>query len=182
MGTSLNQALVFPPAVGRIAFIAKGDFFSGGGVSAADKACNTEAAAVTPPLPGTYAAVVGSTTESIKTHITKAATSSLPWVRTDGVQIVANADDFFDPTKPLLAALNVHNVPYQYHLATREVMVGAATMTMPASPTDNCNDWTDTSTAADMMVGHPNATDGLRFDTGYMNQCNYNIVIYCLQQ
>lgn len=73
-----QQVLVSSPPPHRLAFITTATFTPGGGLAAADALCASEATS----LPGTYAALLATTTETAASRFSAGA----PWYRVDGVK------------------------------------------------------------------------------------------------
>ncbi|HEV7557741.1 MAG TPA: hypothetical protein VGO00_19885, partial [Kofleriaceae bacterium] len=98
--TDFDAVVPPPPAeVGRIAFVDGLFEAPTGGVSGLDASCATDATNF--GLPGTYVALVATTTTPASSRL---STSGLPWVRMDGVPIVATAADLFAAGGPQLIA------------------------------------------------------------------------------
>ena len=81
---------ITPPATFRRAFTTNAVFTPGGGLAAADALCNSEAS--TASLPGTYRALLATTTASAASRF---STSGAPWGRPDGVLLAPTAAALF---------------------------------------------------------------------------------------
>lgn len=88
-------------------------------------------------LVGTFKALVSTTTASAASRF---STAGPPWVRTDGIPIVAAAADLFAPGGPvMLAALDVDpfGAPYSGVVTT-----GTTSLSSTSPANLNCNDFT----------------------------------------
>jgi hypothetical protein len=83
-----------PPAVGRDAFISQATFVPGGGLTAADILCASEANNA--GLSGSFRALLADATTSAAGRFSLAG---LPWRRTDGVLLADTPAGLFDPAQ-----------------------------------------------------------------------------------
>ena len=83
---------VTPPASYRRAFLTSASWTPGGGLAAADALCTSEASSA--GLPGTYKAMLATSTASAASRFTTTA-GSAPWARVDGVQLAPTAAGLF---------------------------------------------------------------------------------------
>lgn len=124
-----------PPAfpVGRYVFITTNAFTPGpGGIASADAQCQGEATAAS--LPGTYRALLATTTQSAVDHLGSIAGT---WRRPDGIVVTRTSLTQF----PHDATLSVNAAG-----ATRAAFLsafGATSTTTVGTSAGTCNDWTD---------------------------------------
>jgi hypothetical protein len=186
LGTDYNVNLSYPHAAGRTAFVITSVGFNYGGVAEIDRLCAQHASDA--GLVGTFKALVSTTTASAASRF---STMGPPWVRPDGIPIVASAADLFAPGGgPLMiAALDID----QSGQPTSGSMTTGGTSLLSTSPaTLNCNDFTtgpggtyqvaigssDYSNA--LMVSTQDRTTGLPTVSGCTNPLPAGF--YCLQQ
>lgn len=149
-GTDSTRPLDVPAAQGRIAFLS-GAHAIGGGIAALDAACAADALAA--GLPGTFEAFVATSTASAASRFDL---GGAPWVRPDGVSVVAAAAHLTD--RRLLAPIAVRadgTYAPQWSAwtgATSPLAIGTAETT--------CSDWTDGSAAGTGSWGLSSATEG----------------------
>lgn len=89
-GIDRAATVTIPPIAGRKMFMTARSFTPGGGISAADAVCGSEATAA--GLSGTYRALLATTTATAASRFT---TSGPPWIRTDGLPITNTAAELF---------------------------------------------------------------------------------------
>lgn len=158
------------PAGSRLAFVSTGRFAPSQGVSAADALCNAEAAGA--GLAGTFSALLATTTAPASARFPSAAT----WMRPDGVSLNAVGSDMFQAGPS--ATINV--TARGSYGAITGVLTGAEAATALAQSSQNCVDWTDSSTLAYGSAGVSTSVSGWFSNSG-IDACNYPLPIYCLQ-
>jgi cysteine-rich repeat protein len=173
-GKDFSNALTFPKATGRLAFVVTPGWQPKNGLAGADAYC--QSAATTAGLPGTYLALMGSSTVSM---VSRFDTTKAPWVRADGVALVANAADLFVKGGKWLAPLNTGPTGAAIGMAA---WTGTNDPTTPAPATTTCSDWTSNSTAVTGAAGETAETYvSQALQTGTPN-CSLSFPLYCLQQ
>jgi HYDIN/CFA65/VesB family protein/List-Bact-rpt repeat protein len=177
-GVDYHVNLTYPKASGRIAFVGVQQFANapnGGGIAALDSFCADKATAA--GLPGTYRALVATTTA---TAASRFSTAGQPWVRADGVQLVALAAHLFAGSGPALTAsldVDEHGAGV-FALA----LAGAPDFNSLGTPASTCNNYTDnTTTANDLLIGYGTFVDPALFGFGHY-ECASGGSVYCLQQ
>jgi hypothetical protein len=126
-------SLTYPPApMGRYVFVTGATFPVGGGIAAADLRCQNDATAA--GLPGSYAALLATSTMSAADHVGGLAGM---WRRTDGLVVSFTGLD----QEPLDAAISLAatGLPGLGNYG----MLGALSPT--ALGTATCSDWTDSA-------------------------------------
>ncbi len=107
--------------------------------------------------------------------LTRFVKSSVPYVRTDGVQIADDWDDLVDGT--LDAPLNTDELVNQ-HVSGVWTGVDAT----GAGQTPRCSDWTDPSgSPTSGRSGRSFVTDS-KWTTGSFASCNSTKPVYCFEQ
>ncbi len=175
LGKDFSSPLTFTKASGRIAFASTASFLPGGGLAAADAQCQADAAAAA--LPGTYRAMLATSTASMASRFSTAGT---PWVRLDGIPLVATASDMFTTGGSLLAALDLTSAGT--FLLNYGGWSGSANPQNAGTLATTCNDWTTTSGNA--IGGRVQFTDFASmqaFDNPLACTDQYTH-LYCLQQ
>jgi hypothetical protein len=141
----LDQEVDPPPAPpdARIAFVSKNAFSVTGGLPAADLQCQTEATAAS--LPGTYVALLATSTASAASRVTPAI-----YKRPDGVTIGPLTNAIITPI----------NVTAADGYVDVDVWTGAASIPAPftsaGSASTTCGDWTNSTvngTSASTVAG-----------------------------
>jgi hypothetical protein len=174
-----DYAAVLPPAphvVGRIAFLAGQSATRTGGVAGLDALC-AEAASFY--LTGTFVALVATTTAPASSRL---SASGAPWVRVDGVPIVATAADLFAAGGPnLIAPLDLDA---SGRLFWSSVLTGAPDFQSVGTPDSTCHDYTDASAASGKIVGNSTYPNHVMVDEGsaQLQECQYSNAVYCLQK
>ncbi len=158
------------PDTGRLAFMAKTGWTPGGGRADADAHCASEAAAA--GLSGTFLAAVATTTESIASRF---ATDAI-YRRVDGVRLLRSpgmfVSDWLDAS-PELDQLGAS--------VSSDVWTGANRFNqVAASGADNCNDWTDGTSALDGIQHWSTSTD-LR-SPAKKDPCDLAVALLCLER
>lgn len=176
-GTDYNVNLTYPRATGRIAFAAT--TATRGGLASMDNLCATRATAA--GLTGTYRALAATTTTSAASRF---STAGSPWVRTDGIPIVAAAADLFNPARPVMtAALDIDETQgvAQNASSTFVVAVGAPDLLSAGTSASTCANWTDSTTQSGLSYGQSSFSNGLMAHAGEI-PCSWPMGVYCLQQ
>jgi hypothetical protein len=135
------------PVVGRVAFIGTAPLDSG--IAAADAACQAQAPILQPGA--TFKALVASVGASPASRFN---ISGLPWVRLDGVPIMATAAAFFQ-TDRWDSAPNL--VPGGL-VGDHTIMAGGTSLLEPGTNEDTCANWTSTADTP-MTQGRSQASD-----------------------
>jgi hypothetical protein len=150
---------------GRDAFVTATAWLPGGGRATADAQCASEAAAAS--LPGSYLALLGTTTTAASARL---STAGLPWRRTDGVLLAPTAaETFASATRSSFLHLTAAGEP-----------TGPVTV-WRGHAIDNCDDWTSASAAAVGQTAVPSST-GYAFDFFGQLECDQARRIVCLQE
>jgi hypothetical protein len=177
--TSLDAVAAPASAAGRIAFVSKATLAPGPGKSRADAdaICQAEAQAAGLPPPYTnYLSLLAVNGQAPLGRFT-VLSHSLPWMRPDGVAIVAQASDL-GVSKPLLAPIDVAaDGTYLPGGSTWTGSVGAPSIA--AGSTSTCNDWA--SNAGSGNGGR--FEDTINWSDEYRNSliCAEALPVYCLQ-
>lgn len=173
-----NATLTFPKANGRIAFLTDGGLDPSKGAQAADNLCTSEATAAR--LPGTYLAYLATTARTTASRFSF-GTGTLPWVRPDGIQIVASPADLFTLGGKLLAPINV--TPTLRYRGNWGAVTGVRDPALVAQSGDSCNNWSAGSASLLFVFGNPSRTK-MQWVVGYgQDPCsNVNNSVYCLQE
>ena len=176
-GTDYNVNLTYPRATGRTAFAASTATM--GGLTSLDQLCATRATAA--GLTGTYHALAATTTT---TAASRFSTSGAPWVRTDGIALVASAGDLFNPTGPVMTApLDIDETQGVAHnnSSTFVVAVGAPNLLAVGTSASTCANWTDSTTPSGLSYGQSSFSNALMAHAGDI-LCSWPMGVYCLQQ
>jgi hypothetical protein len=177
-GIDYVQPLPMVHEVGRAAFLSQNPFLSGGGVTAADTLCQSEATMI--GLKGTYKALLSTHSASA---LSRFDLSLAPWVRLDGVPWVKNAQDLARGS--FLTSLNVDSGGGYDALLGSGAWTGSnndITQTLGA----NCNDWTSNSSALNGIAGDFDSSSTRFWDAGatfIIMNCDSPVArLYCLQE
>jgi hypothetical protein len=157
---------------GKIAFISNGSLAPGaGGIAAGDAICTSEAS--TNGLPGTYKALLASTTASAISRFTLAA----HYVRPDGTLI---ADGATLAAGGVLAS-GIWQRPTGIYLESFAdiAWTGASTPSDVGTAASTCNDFT--SAAGNGTFGRATLIDGTWWNGG-TGSCGQAHHVYCLQE
>jgi hypothetical protein len=184
-GTENETPLIFPRASGRVAFVSKGVFDTTKGISGADALCTAEAA--TAKLPGTYKAFINPPPPA--TTISRFSTSGAPWVRVDGVPIVALATDLRATFAELLAPLNQRADGTYVGNWNSLVWTGNNSNNAASLSTIMCNDWSsagvdDNGATGNACLARITNSRGYMasFFSGEQQSCSWAANVYCLQE
>lgn len=137
-GTDRSATIAPVQKTGRLAFVTSASWRPGSGIASADSLCQSEAAAQ--QLPGTYKALLATTTASM---VSRFDVTGAPWQRVDGVRLAETAPTFF--SRPFLGSfLNLTADGSTYYGSTN-IWTGSNSMTAPgAGVNDTCADWAST--------------------------------------
>jgi hypothetical protein len=178
-GTDATRAVAPAPSAGRRAFVSAGLRNGGVGLAALDALCASEAAAA--GLGGTFKALVATTTASA---VSRFDLQGAPWVRTDGVPVVAGAADlatgtFVAPIEVLAdGASHATSLTMQGRLA----WTGASGPTWAGAATTTCEDWTSAAATSTGIAGsYTSSYAQSPFGTAGRD-CSVAQRVYCLQQ
>ena len=175
LGKDFTSPLTFTKATGRVAFASTNSFVPSGGLAAADAQCQADAAAAA--LSGTFRAMLATSTASMASRF---STTGAPWVRVDGIPLVAAATDMFAANGRLIAALDLTSAGT--FLLNYGGWSGSTSPQTPGTLATTCNDWT--STSGNGIGGRVQWTDFASmqaFDNP--EACsNPSTHLYCLQQ
>jgi hypothetical protein len=168
-----RQVAVAPIATsGRLAFVTTGSWNLASGLAAADALCASDAGAA--GKPGTFKAFLSTSTASA---ISRFDTAGAPWVRADGLPLLATAKSF-ESAAYLDAAPGVRldgSVQPTFAL----LPFGAPTFNAHGSPGTTCNDWTSSSVNTTAVEGFTPWDTGPRMAG---TTCNQSLPVLCLQE
>ena len=175
--TTLTQPVTVTPAAGRTMFVSSEGFDTSSGIAGADALCASDAKAA--GFSGTYLALLATPTASA---ISRFDTTGAPWIRVDGIPIVAQASDMTNYDLIAPACLNSKGV-YQTYGAS---VTGSATANAMGTAASTCNGWTVKVTTSDAINSRPDTT----LVPGYTNAfgdmgpwpCGTQTPVICLQQ
>jgi len=176
-----NAAVVAPPPVSaRRAFTTNATFTPGGGIGAADAMCASEAS--TAGLPGTYKALLATTTSSAIGRF-NTANGSLPWARPDHTLVTATPQALTTAALTYLDAAPNTNAAGTTSFGNFGTWSGATSLTAVGTAASTCNDWMSTAGTAGAggRAGDSRVATWFGFDTS--NACNAtHLKLVCLQQ
>jgi len=169
----VDHATALPPPAdqGRLAFVTQAGLPPGGGITAADALCDSEAKAA--GLPGTFAALLPTSKQSAADRF--ASFSSAAWVRLDGVALNQAGAVLFDQPElrtPINVTSQKNVVPSVF------VLTGSTSPWAVPRPEEVCQDWTATTGYA--WAGETGDTKMWWRAAG--RQCSETNPIYCLQR
>ncbi|MBL0215826.1 MAG: hypothetical protein IPQ07_18340 [Myxococcales bacterium] len=124
-----------PPAfpVGRYVFVTSSLFASNTGRAAADAQCQADATSA--GLPGSYVAMIATSTESVTTHV---GSLSGIWRRPDGIVVTRKGLD--QPPLDAAITMTADGTP-----SSPQLYYGAPSLTATSGPNDNCVNWSTSS-------------------------------------
>jgi hypothetical protein len=173
-GTDHQAVTLGHVAQGRLAFVTAGTY-RGMGVTDADSRCAAEASAA--GRSGTFRALLATTSA---TAISRFNTAGAPWVRPDGVAIVAQAADLAQGT--LLAPIALTAAATSLGLWSG-VRTGATAPDATGTIVSTCRDWASTDLSLQFLAGEPLLADSQFFyREAYNLPCDTPARYYCLQQ
>jgi hypothetical protein len=165
-----RQVTVVPiPTSGRLAFVTAGRWNTTAELASADALCSLEAGAAT--RPGRFKAFLSTSTASA---LSRFDTSGPPWVRADGLPLLATAKTFESATYLDIAPgmrLDRTVLP-----AFTVIPFGAQSLVGPGSLGTTCNDW-KSSTNTNVQGFSPWDTDPRLASTS----CGVSLPVLCLQ-
>jgi hypothetical protein len=163
-----------PPAGARRAFRSRTLWDPSTGLPSADAICASEAQAAS--LPGSFLAFLATSTASATSRFDL---TGPPWVRTDGVSLVAKASDL--ASGRVMAALAV-GADGQVPSGVYDAWTGADAPDRPAT-TDNCRNWSSKDPTLDAVTGAPGFS-GIDWFSNGKRRCNIALFtgIYCFQR
>jgi trimeric autotransporter adhesin len=170
-GTELQQPVSVTPTPGRIAFLSS-NAWTPAGKSDADGLCQSEAD--TNGFGGTYTAFLATSQKSATSNLNLAGA---PWVRPDGVPIVASAADL--ATGQLLAPLNVTAGGTYHDENVWTGLTGTNAVTDTGSLTSTCSDWQ--SPQGQAAVAFASRTGTAWYRSGTTPLCSEARRLYCFQ-
>ena len=172
-GTGINRPLQVERANGRVAFTSSAGFAPWLGIGTADQLCAREARSA--GLQGSFKALLATYGASA---VSRFDLSGAPWVRTDGIPIVAAARDL--ASAKLLAAVGV--TATGVHLTGRPIArTGASSPATPGTSESTCSSW---SSSAPVLsgVGFPQSTNPSFWFGTLTDPCTYQYPVVCLQE
>ncbi len=162
------------PTAGRRAFVSDEFFVSGGGITAADAICASEASAA--GLSGTYLAALATITSSVQSRF---ETSGAPWVRADGLPLASTAQALFSgammDTPPVVNASGT-----KWYEST--AWNGALSWTSTGTMASTCNNYTSTSGSGQDLIWISNTNPSLIFDSDSFLCSSSSLRLLCLQE
>jgi hypothetical protein len=143
-----------PPAGARLMFIPVQFYFpqQGGSIADADALCQNEATAKS--LPGTYRALLATTTATAASRFDLTRPT---WYRLDGVKVFENAADLASPKTPLMTGPVLESDGVTYGSAYA-VWTGAVDANTVATAAESCNNWSTSSPAVRSYFGEGSTT------------------------
>jgi hypothetical protein len=167
-----------PPPSYRRAFTSSAAWVVGGGLASADALCNSEASSA--GLPGTYRAVLATTTATAASRF-NAAAGSAPWGRPDGVLLQPTAAELF--TETLWDSSPNPTANLSDYTGNNGNWFGATTLTSAGTSATTCANWTSTTGTAGVR-GRTGSTDtSMLFSHSSDSACNATFIrVTCLQQ
>ena len=171
-----TQTVTLTLNANNYAFVTSNNFDANmGGLAGADKICNT--AAQGGGLPGTYVAMLSTSTVAAKTRLG----SARGWIRTDGLPIADTPQSLFTDDK------------MYYPIGTTELGTAAQRFDDPftgsgndgtyatiSGPPSTCNDWTSDNAALSAACGSISfASDGWLGSCG--GECDGHYPVFCFE-
>ena len=173
VGIGIHRPLQPERASGRIAFTSTSLFEAKAGLAAADSLCSNEARAAS--LPGSYKALLALNGASAVSRLNLAGP---PWVRTDGVPVVAKAQDL--AVKKLLASIGV-SATQVHHAKFALVWAGATSPGEPGTAESTCAAWSSDAGALGVVGFAQSTNPSASFGTS-TDWCLVPLHLYCLQE
>jgi hypothetical protein len=185
MSTDYTATVRAPKASpGRKMFLTDGTFASApdASLASADAICQGEATRA--GYSGVFKALLASSTPAL-TAVSRMNLNGTPWVRPDGVPLVAAASDLNSDTTPLLSAPQV--TPTMQYLGAALVWTGATSATAAATAARSCtpsggNSWTAVPPGPIGYVGSSFDTAPRYFSILDEIACSSPHHLYCFQQ
>ena len=174
-GVDYAQPLVPTRTLGRRAFVSAGNFDRKSGLAGADALCASEASAA--GLSGSYKAFLSTTSASASSRFD--LTKPL-WVRTDGIPIAANLNDFLSTAGPHLTAISVEADGTTYR-GDFSVVLGSDSPTVVGRVDSTCNNWSSDVSTSSMIYGRESRTDD--WWPGNATGCDFGFIgLYCFEE
>ncbi len=181
-----SAVLTFPKAAGWYAFhsTSAGLDFSAG-LANADGVCAAQASAA--GLPGSYRAMLATTTASVASRFTSVPAGQ-QIVRPDGIVLASRASDLFAPGGMRLAS--TFTVGADGSFRENQVAIGVpfptgSDLNTVGVAASTCNNWTSRSASQYCSIGIPSESDSFKFTFGGTNSAatcdDTGIGVYCLQ-
>jgi hypothetical protein len=156
------------PDTGRLAFMSTAGWKPGGGRASADAHCANEATAA--GLPGTFLAAIATTTESIASRFPEGKL----YRRVDGVRLLRSSDLFTAEWVDVPPELDGFG-----DVVSNDFWTGAQRFDATPLAAENCNDWTDGTTA---LAGVLHWTTNTEFQTPAKTEpCNQTFPVLCVE-
>ena len=175
-GVDNNARVTVVPAVGRIAFITRGSWMSGGGVAAADQLCQDEA--IQAGLNGTFKALLATDGASAASRFNS---DGSPWVRPDGVVIAPTRGELF--SSDYIDSAIYQSADGLGYFANYGIWTGAIDPTTAGTSDTTCKNWTDSSDGNTAISGRSGFTAQWKFfafDSDFQCSAAWKH-LYCLQ-
>lgn len=158
-----------------IAFVSSAYWTPGAGIADADAVCQDAATAAS--LPGTYKALLPTTTASAASRFSSTGEA---WRRVDGVQLAVSRAEFM--AGHLLAPLDATANGGQTDADVWTGVTGAGAVPNSLGTTGKtCQDWTSNMSTDRSGLGHTAETGSAWFTSGVL-PCNSMSHLYCLQE
>ena len=175
--TDHTSVLVPPAASGKIAFVSTKTFLPGPGVGIAGADALCAANATSAGLPGTYKALLATTTASAASRVTLAPL----YVRPDGVPIATGAT--------IASGSALDSGIWQRHDGSYIPATGDLVFTGAPSPSavspglaNSCDDWTSSAGIDSVYIGADTFADSSWWNLASNGDCTPALAVYCLQQ
>jgi hypothetical protein len=169
-GVDNDAPMELTPAVGRAAFVSRDVFLPQLGLDTADAQCQQEA--VQAGLQGQFLALLATTMVGAADRFDL---QGEPWVRADGVGVVAQAVQLGTGTLLAPLVLDAEGLP----VASSPVWTGATGVAM-VSEDESCLDWSDLGSIG--RIGMSSRSAPGWFDSGTTTCDQENGRLYCLEQ
>jgi hypothetical protein len=175
--TSHAEQLTYTKATGRIAFVSSGQFDPSTGIATADALCQSEATSAGLPNPGTFLALLSTSTASAASRFDMSM-GSMPFVRPDGIKI-ADAPALA-AGDPLDSGIWQHADGTYFSGFDPSVWTGCAEPI--AACVETCSDWTMKSSMVTGVSGTAAETEPQWWDSFENLPCTSSKPVYCLEQ
>ncbi len=172
-GVNSSTPVTVPGPTGRIAFLSNGKFTPGGGISAADSLCQSEAATDGFAAASTFLAFLPTTTASA---VSRFNTSGAPWQRPDGIALAPTAAAIVGT---LSAAPTQRGDGTYFASGNDSAWSGAMAPDQVGTSTSTCNNWSTNSAASTGQTGSFASPTNWFFSSG--DPCSDPLAVYCFQ-
>ena len=169
-GIDLAASVTPAPATGRRAFLSAPHIL-GGGLAAADQACNTEAQAN--GLSGSFRALVA---DAGVTAASRFDPSGPTWVRADGVPLAPTASEVLGGAWTTTLSVGADGA-----YRSEYVWTGASAPGVAGTTASTCDRWTTSTANMNGVRGSSAKMEDIFAATGQA-ACNAQIALYCLEQ